>query len=113
MQKRYFLASAPSSRAFQRMVNTRRTHPSLTAPLLRGYSDCMTRRLLCLLSLLLCLAPTTYAAPPQRIVSLSPGTTEMLFALGLGRSVVGDTVYCDYPPAAKAICQGRRREHQL
>ena len=63
----------------------------------------MTRRLLCLLGLLLCFASTTHAAPPRRIVSLSPGTTEMLFALGLGRSVVGDTVYCDYPPAAKAI----------
>ena len=63
----------------------------------------MTRRLLFLLGLLLCLAPAARAAPPQRIVSLSPGTTEMLFALGLGRSVVGDTVYCDYPPAAKTI----------
>ena len=27
----------------------------------------------------------------------------MLFALGLGKSVVGDTVYCDYPPAAKKL----------
>ena len=78
---------------------------ALTAPPPRGYSDSMTRRLLCLLGLLLCLAPNAYAAPPQRIVSLSPGTTEMLFALGLGRSVVGDTVYCDYPPAAKAIAK--------
>ena len=29
----------------------------------------------------------------------------MLFALGLGRFVVGDTVYCDYPPAARAIAK--------
>ena len=29
----------------------------------------------------------------------------MLFALGLGKFVVGDTVYCDYPPAAKAIAK--------
>ena len=29
----------------------------------------------------------------------------MLFALGLGKSVVGDTVYCDYPPAAKLIAK--------
>ena len=65
----------------------------------------MTRRLLCLLGLLLCLVPAAPAAPPQRIVSLSPGTTEMVFALGLGRAVVGDTVYCDYPPAAKAIAK--------
>lgn len=63
----------------------------------------MTRRLFCLLVLLLCLPPAARAAPPRRIVSLSPATTEMLFALGLGRSVVGDTVYCDYPPAARAI----------
>jgi len=63
----------------------------------------MIRRLFCLLGLLLCLVPAAYAVPPRRIVSLSPGTTEMLFALGLGRFVVGDTVYCDYPPAAKAI----------
>ncbi len=38
---------------------------------------------------------------PLRIVSLAPGTTEMLFVLGLGKQVVGDTTYCDYPPAAK------------
>ncbi len=65
----------------------------------------MTRRLFCLLGLLLCLASTVSAAPPRRIVSLSPATTEMVFALGLGRFVVGDTVYCDYPPAAKAIAK--------
>ena len=64
----------------------------------------MTRRFFCIVCLLLCLAPA-HAAPPQRIVSLSPGTTEMLFALGLGKFMVGDTVYCDYPPAAKAIAK--------
>ena len=65
----------------------------------------MFRRLLLPLTLLLTLAVSAPAAPPRRIVSLSPGTTEMLFALGLGRSVVGDTVYCDYPPAAKTIAK--------
>jgi iron complex transport system substrate-binding protein len=43
--------------------------------------------------------------PPQRIISLSPGVTEMLFALGLGKKIVGDTVYCDYPEAAKKIAK--------
>jgi iron complex transport system substrate-binding protein len=43
------------------------------------------------------------ATPPRRIVSLSPGTTEMLFALGLQGRIVADTNYCDYPPAAKAL----------
>lgn len=34
---------------------------------------------------------------PQRIVSLTPSNTEILFALGLGERVVGVTTYCDYP----------------
>jgi iron complex transport system substrate-binding protein len=40
-------------------------------------------------------------APPQRIVSLSPSTTETLFALGLGDRVVGVSRYCLYPPEAQ------------
>lgn len=35
---------------------------------------------------------------PQRIVSLSPALTEILFALDVGERVVGVTDYCDYPP---------------
>jgi len=38
----------------------------------------------------------------ERIVSLAPSITEMLFALGLGERVVGVTEYCNYPPAAKS-----------
>ncbi len=34
---------------------------------------------------------------PRRIISLAPGITETLFALGLGDRVVGVTDYCDYP----------------
>lgn len=37
---------------------------------------------------------------PERIVSLSPKNTEMLFALGLGDKVVGVTDYCNYPAEA-------------
>lgn len=37
----------------------------------------------------------------QRIVSLAPSITEILFALGLGARVVGVTEVCDYPPEAK------------
>jgi iron complex transport system substrate-binding protein len=37
---------------------------------------------------------------PQRIVSLAPSNTEILFALGLEDRVVGVTDYCDYPPEA-------------
>jgi iron complex transport system substrate-binding protein len=39
----------------------------------------------------------------RRVVSLIPATTELLFAIGAGSSVVGRTSYCDYPPAAKAV----------
>src|SRR6478672_13258542 len=39
----------------------------------------------------------------QRIVSLAPSVTEMLFALGFGARVVGVTTYCDYPAEAKKL----------
>jgi iron complex transport system substrate-binding protein len=37
---------------------------------------------------------------PERIISLAPSNTEILFALGAGDKVVGVTMYCDYPPEA-------------
>jgi iron complex transport system substrate-binding protein len=41
----------------------------------------------------------------MRIASLVPSATEMLFALGLGDSVVGVTHECDYPAAASGLPQ--------
>ncbi len=38
---------------------------------------------------------------PERIVSLSPSNTEMVYALGLQDKLVGVTSYDDYPPDAK------------
>lgn len=38
---------------------------------------------------------------PQRIVSLAPSNTEILFALGLDDRIIGVTDYCNYPDAAK------------
>jgi iron complex transport system substrate-binding protein len=40
-------------------------------------------------------------APASRIVSLAPGITESLFAIGAGRQLVGVTTYCSYPPEAR------------
>ncbi len=40
----------------------------------------------------------TKKANPDRIVSLSPSNTEILFAIGAGNNVVGVTDYCNYPP---------------
>jgi iron complex transport system substrate-binding protein len=39
----------------------------------------------------------------ERIVSLTPDVTEILFAMGLGQRVVGVSTFCDYPPEAAAV----------
>lgn len=44
--------------------------------------------------------PYTPSFPPQRIVSLAPNITEILFALDLGEKIVGVTRFCDYPQEA-------------
>ena len=43
------------------------------------------------------------AGPPQRIVSVSPAVTEMLYGIGAFDRVVAVTDYCLYPPEAKAL----------
>ena len=45
----------------------------------------------------------TLASPAQRIVSLAPSNTEILFALGAGAQTVGRDDFSDYPEAAKAL----------
>ncbi|MFV0576391.1 MAG: cobalamin-binding protein [Vibrio sp.] len=52
---------------------------------------------------------TSFAEQPstpkvaQRVVSLSPGTTELAYSAGLGDKLVGASEYSDYPPEAKDI----------
>ncbi len=43
------------------------------------------------------------AAPAQRIVSIAPSNTEILFALGAGSQVVGRDELSDYPEEASAV----------
>jgi iron complex transport system substrate-binding protein len=42
----------------------------------------------------------TIAAAPQRIASLSPGATEVLYAIGAGPQIVATDLQSDYPPEA-------------
>ena len=42
-------------------------------------------------------------APPRRIVSLNPATTELLFALGAGPRLVGRTHWDEWPAEALAV----------
>ncbi len=41
--------------------------------------------------------------PPQRIVSLVPSVTEILFKLGLEKRIVAATDFCTYPEAARQL----------
>ena len=43
--------------------------------------------------------------PAQRIISLAPHLTELLFAAGAGAQVVGAVAYSNYPAAAKRIAR--------
>ncbi len=85
----------------------------------------MARRVFLLLGLVLagCAAPPTqqkpatslalpkddlgreikFSAVPKRIISLAPGVTETIFALGEGHKIVARDQSADYPPAAKEL----------
>ena len=47
----------------------------------------------------------TVRDPPLRIVSLTPGATEMLFAAGAGAEVIATVEYSAEPPAARRIAR--------
>ena len=44
-----------------------------------------------------------FKATPQRIISLMPAATELMYAIGAGSQLVGVTKNCNYPPEAETI----------
>jgi iron complex transport system substrate-binding protein len=52
---------------------------------------------------IVCSIPRAASSQPRRVVSLAPSVTETLFALGFGNRLVGVTMSCDYPEAARKI----------
>lgn len=75
----------------------------------------LTSALLSVLSLLVVASCASCRRPPApskvdggsaaRIVSLTPSTTEALFAIGAGDRMVGRSRYCDYPPEVTKLPQ--------
>lgn len=48
-------------------------------------------------------ATVTLPAPAQRVISLAPHVTELLYAAGGGAKLIGAVSYSDYPPEAKKL----------
>lgn len=59
------------------------------------------KNLLVMIVTLLFFPVIAMAESPQRIVSLAPNVTEVLYDLGLGARVIAVSTYCNYPPEVK------------
>jgi len=62
----------------------------------------MRKWFLLIVSIFVIFIAESYSFPAEnlRIISLAPSTTEILFALGLDKEIVGVSEFCNYPPKA-------------
>ncbi len=47
----------------------------------------------------------SFTKSPEKIISLAPNLTELLFELGVGNKIIGNTKYCNYPDSSKSIAK--------
>ncbi len=40
---------------------------------------------------------------PKRVISLAPNLTELIYKIGAGEKLIGNTLYCNYPDEAKRV----------
>lgn len=45
----------------------------------------------------------TFEETPKKVITLAPNLTELLFELGMGEKIIGNTNYCNFPDSAKNI----------
>lgn len=50
-----------------------------------------------------CSTPTSQQNKTQKIISLSPNITEIVYFLGAGDRMIGRTSYCNYPPEVSKV----------
>ena len=62
----------------------------------------MMKRIFLIIFIVLGVTPLqSYGKDSARYISLAPSTTEILFALGLDKEIIGVSSYCNYPSQAK------------